>query len=164
MLALVIPALLRWTHRKLPARARRRLDTGDLVQEALVGVLQHMPDLERRAPGDVEAYVIQSIRNRIRDEIRRSGLGEVAGAAKTDARASGEPSPLERAIESDHQRKFEWALAQLEPDERELVIGRVELDLSYDELAAALGKPSTDAARVATRRAMLKLARVLGEG
>jgi DNA-directed RNA polymerase specialized sigma24 family protein len=44
---------------------------------------------------------------------------------------------------------------------REAIIGRVELGLSYAELAAAMGRPSADAARMAVGRALLKLAKRL---
>ena len=53
---------------------------------------------------------------------------------------------------------YEQALTRLKPEEREAVIGRVELGLSYDELALALEKPTADAARKAAQRALVRLA------
>jgi DNA-directed RNA polymerase specialized sigma24 family protein len=43
-------------------------------------------------------------------------------------------------------------------EEREAVVGRIELGLSYDELALALDKPTADAARKAAQRALVRLA------
>jgi len=41
--------------------------------------------------------------------------------------------------------------------DREALVGRIELGLSYAELGSALGKPSADAARMAVGRAILRL-------
>jgi RNA polymerase sigma-70 factor (ECF subfamily) len=49
-------------------------------------------------------------------------------------------------------------LSRLRPDDREVVIARVEMDMSYEEIAQLLGKPSADAARMAVHRALLRLA------
>jgi DNA-directed RNA polymerase specialized sigma24 family protein len=45
----------------------------------------------------------------------------------------------------------------LKAHEREAIIGRFELGLSYEELAAALQKPSGEAARKTTERAVRRL-------
>ena len=46
---------------------------------------------------------------------------------------------------------------RLREDEREMLIGRLEMGLSYDELAEASGRPTADAARRAAQRALVKL-------
>jgi len=163
LFARLLPLLLRWTHRRLPARARRRMDSGDLVQEALIGAFQRLPDLESRAPESLLPYLHQAIRNRIRDEIRRAAKVESGGTA--DERAPDRsPSALDHAIRAEHDERFRCALARLDPAERELVSGRFERQLSYEELAAATGRPTAEAARAATRRATLKLARLIDGG
>ena len=50
-----------------------------------------------------------------------------------------------------------------EPGEREAIVGRVELGLSYVELAQAQNRPTAAAARMAVARALLKLARHMGD-
>ena len=55
---------------------------------------------------------------------------------------------------------YEAALQRLPAGERELIIARVEMGLTYAELADAAGKPSADAARMAVTRALLRLAAV----
>ena len=161
-LGLLLPMLVRWTHRRLPARARRRMDSGDLIQEALIGALQHLPELEGHGPDALRAYVQQSIRNRIRDEIRRCDKVEVAGGDAAEA-ADETSSPLDRAISNQDQERYRAALARLSAGDRELVVGRLERGLTYDQLATASGKASPDAARVATRRAVDKLAKLLDD-
>ena len=68
-------------------------------------------------------------------------------------------SPLEEAIGHEAVERYEQALARLRPEEREAIIGRVEMGYSYEELADALGKPSSEAARKAAKRALVRLAR-----
>jgi RNA polymerase sigma-70 factor (ECF subfamily) len=54
--------------------------------------------------------------------------------------------------------RYEAALESLSPVEKEAVIGRIELGLSYRELAEALDKPTADAARMTVSRALVRLA------
>lgn len=54
--------------------------------------------------------------------------------------------------------QYERALAALRPEDREAIIARVEMGYSYEEMADLLGKPSTDAARKAAQRALVRLA------
>lgn len=53
---------------------------------------------------------------------------------------------------------IESALTRLRPEEREVIIARIEMGYSYEELAEALGKPSRDAARKTAERALIRLA------
>ena len=49
-------------------------------------------------------------------------------------------------------------------EDREAIIARVELGLSYEEMAEALNKPTPDAARKAAQRALVRLAEEMGIG
>ena len=51
---------------------------------------------------------------------------------------------------------------ELRPEERDLIVGRLELELSYEELAQAVGRPTANAARSAVVRAMIRLAEEMG--
>jgi RNA polymerase sigma factor (sigma-70 family) len=159
----ILPGISAWTHGRLPQRARRRVETGDLVQEAAVGALQKLPDELLARPDTVRAYLKQSIKNRIVDEIRRAGKVELPDYDSGELARDPSDSPLDRVIESEDRIRFRRALAVLDEDSQLLVVGRVDLDMSYDELALATGRASADAARVATRRAVLRLAREVGK-
>ena len=65
------------------------------------------------------------------------------------------------ASERENLERYEVALSELRQEEREAIIGRIEMGYSYQELAEALGKPSADAARKATQRALIRLAEEL---
>jgi RNA polymerase sigma-70 factor (ECF subfamily) len=96
--------------------------------------------------------------NRIRNEIRRASRHPAPETL--DSAAAGGLSPLEDLIGKQAVDAYDEAMGALEPHEREAIIGRVELGLSYEELAAAMGRPSPDAARMAVGRALLKLAQL----
>src|ERR1041385_6585665 len=66
-----LPGLKRWAHGRLPASARGSLDTGDLVQDAALHALGRLHAFEPRHVGAMQAYLRQSVINRIRDEVRR---------------------------------------------------------------------------------------------
>jgi RNA polymerase sigma-70 factor (ECF subfamily) len=95
--------------------------------------------------------------NRIRNEIRRA-RSRPAGAELDSAVEDAGTSPVDRAIGEQTRERYEHALLKLTPDERELVVARVELGLTYQEMAEMLSKPSSDAARMAVARALVRLA------
>jgi RNA polymerase sigma-70 factor (ECF subfamily) len=153
------PRLERWASGRLPGYARSLLDTGDLVQETLVRALEGLDQIEVRGPGVFQAYVRQAILNRIRDQVRwarRRPSVEVPENVEDKT-----PSPLELAIGSDVLDRYERALVELSEGERRLLHLRVELDFGYEEIAAIMERNSPDAARIATRRALRKLAEIM---
>lgn len=130
------------------------------MQDAVVGLLGRRALLLPRDAGAIYSYLRASIRNRITDELRKAAteskhLRSCLGAASPAA------SPLDEALLRDERLAFNEALLVLEERERLLVTGRVELGFSYLELAAALGYGSPDAARMATKRAVLRIGRLM---
>jgi RNA polymerase sigma-70 factor (ECF subfamily) len=154
------PALRRWARGRLPGWARDILDTDDLVQETMMRTLKHLDVFEYRTDAALQAYLRQAVMNGIRNEIRRAHRHPKAEPLDSGAPAD-ELSPLETLIGRQNVEAYEQALDDLAPAEREAIVGRVELGLSYDELAWAMGRPSADAARMAVGRALVKLARLL---
>ena len=71
---------------------------------------------------------------------------------------------LEQAIGADNLRVYEAALLRLSPRDREAIVARLEMQCDYEELAEALGSPSPDAARMAVKRALLRLAEEMRRG
>ena len=155
------PRLERWAAGRLPLFARSLLDTGDLVQEALLGALESVDSIEIRGPGTFEAYVRQSILNRIRDQIRWARR-RVGSETASERLVDPSPSPLENAIGADVVLRYEEAMARLSPEDRQLLHLRIELDLSYEEIATVLARSSPNATRVAIQRSLGKLAEAMG--
>lgn len=149
--------LRRWVSGRLPRWARDLADTDDLVQDTLLRSFPKISEFEVRGPGALQAYLRQAVLNRLRDELRRKGRPTDRLDAQ-DVELVAPESPLEDAIGREAAERYQMALGRLRPDHREAVVGRLEMDYTYEELAEVLGKPSADAARKATRRALLRLA------
>jgi RNA polymerase sigma-70 factor (ECF subfamily) len=138
-------------------------DTHDLVQETLLQTFKKIDTFDYRGEGALQAYLRQVLVNRIREELRRTAR-RPDGTDLDENHVDPAPSPLETAIGQQALDTYERALERLSESDREAVIARVEMGLSYEELAAATGKPTADAARKAARRAVIRLAEEMNRG
>lgn len=158
-------SLRRWARGRLPRWARSMTDTADIVQDVLMRSFRRLDLFEDRGKGTLQAYLRRGVENRILDEMRRvrrrpfiedeDAAGEVA-----DDRAS----PFDRVMDVEQEEKYKRALTTLTEDERLLIVGRLELGYSYEQLALITNRPTKDAARVALHRAVLKMAERLSGG
>jgi RNA polymerase sigma-70 factor (ECF subfamily) len=133
-----------------------------LVQDTLLHAFRKLDGFENRGEGALQAYLRTALMNRIRDELRRADRRPAPAPIDLSAPDPGE-SPLEAAVGAEVLAHYERVLATLSESDRELVVARVELGMTYAEIAEATHKPSIDAARMAVGRALLKLAEGLGE-
>jgi RNA polymerase sigma-70 factor (ECF subfamily) len=161
LLARYMQPLRRWASGRLPAWARDFLDTDDLVQDTLLKTVRNVGGFEPRESGSFHAYLRTGLKNRIRDALKHASREPAAGALERTP-SDPAPSPLEQTIGKRALERYEHALEQLQEDEREAVVARIELGLSYAEVARAVGKPSSDAARMMISRALVRLAREMG--
>ena len=149
--------LQRFARGRLPGWARDLADTDDLVQDALLQTFKRLNSFESRHPGALQAYLRQAVLNRLRDELRRQARAPTrVETADIDLESGG--SRLEEAVGLETMTAYEQALSRLKLEEREAVIGRLEMGFTYEELALALEKPTPDAARKAAQRALVRLA------
>jgi len=155
--------LRRFAHGRLPPYARDLFDTDDLVQVTLIKAFQHMGQFEQRGEGAFFAYLRQITLNKIRDEIRRVSRRPDRTEFK-DSIASSARSPMEEAIGHEALDRYESALLAMTEAQRGLVVMRLELGLSYREIAESTGSPSENAARMAVARAVMRLAEQMDEG
>lgn len=163
LFARYLPRLHRWASGRLPRWARDSVETQDLVQETLLQTFKQIGKFEPQREGAFQAYLRQAVMNRIRDELRK--FARRPAAAIADERLpSDEPSPLESAIGTEAFERYEAALGQLRDIEREAIVARVEMECTYEEMAAMLDLPSADAARKTAQRALVKLARGMSTG
>jgi RNA polymerase sigma-70 factor (ECF subfamily) len=151
-----LPSLKRWAHGRLPAAARGSLDTEDLVQESAMHVLRRLDVFEPRHVGAMQAYLRQSVINRIRDEVRRIGRQQPPVELPDDV-PGDHTSPLELAIQSEAYERYRHALTTLSPRERELIVARVEIQWSLAEIAQRFSMRTVDGARMAVSRAVKRL-------
>ena len=146
-----LSALQKWARGRLPGVSLDLTDTDGLVEDALLKTLNGPEDAEHLRTGNVLGYLRQAVLSRVREE---------SGA--TSASATGPVrSPIEELIGGEILERFEKALDELEPADREAAIARIELDLGYDEIAQLLGKPDPEAARTAVSEALVRLAQAM---
>ena len=163
LVARYLPRLRRWASGRLPRWARDMSDTEDLVQESMLQTFKRIDRIDVAHEGALQAYLRQAVINRIRDQFRRAG--RVPPPAELDTQHPGrDASPLELAIGREAVERYERALERLRPEDRAAIVALVEMDCSNEEIAAALNKPSANAARMTVERALVKLAREMGQG
>ncbi len=162
LLGRYLAPLTRWARGRLPRWARQMRDTDDLVQESVMQTLRHIDTFEPTRDGGFHAYLRRAVQNRLIDEVRR------ASRAPHDPLDTSfpdpQPSPIEEVIGRQALDRYEAAMAQLAPDEREAVVSRIEFGCSYAQIAASMDRSSPDAVRMMISRALLKIAKVMHEG
>ena len=159
----VRPRLRRWASGRLPVWARDVADTDDLLQDTLVSAVRNLDDFVPAHEAAFTIYLRQSFMNRVRDEIRRVGRRPAHdGLDLAQHVAAPDQSVLHALVGRGEHARYESALARLAPQEREAIIGRLELHYSFQDLADALGRPSADAARKFVQRAVVRLAELMG--
>jgi len=151
-----LPGLRRWAHGRLPPAARASLDTQDLVQETVLHVLRRLDHFEPRHVGAMQAYLRQSVINRIRDEVRRIGRHPTPVDLPDDL-ASEIPSPLEEAVRAEAYDRYRAVLMQLSPRDREMIVARIEAQWNLGEIAQRFNMRTVDGARMAVTRALRRL-------
>lgn len=164
LFARYFPRLRRWAAGRLPRWARDMADTTDLVQESLFNAFRRLDRFEPRRKGALQAYLCEAVRNRLRDEMRRTSRSPKREELASDTLVDAQPSPLELAIGKEAAQRYLNALSRLRDDDQQAIVARVELGYSYDQIALVLGKATSDAARMVVTRALVRLAAEMGEG
>jgi len=157
LFARYLPRLRRWAHGRVPLWARNSVDTGDLVQETALRAYANLPHFEpHHNKGALFGYLRRALINRIHDQFRHASRHPAPSELDENSLDPGS-SPLESAIDEEDRRRYDAAVQRLRPSDRAAIIGRVELGYSYEQLALILEKPTPEAARLAVRRALLRL-------
>ncbi len=154
-----LPALKRWAHGRLPAWGRDLSETDDLVQVTLMRALRNLGEFAPERQGAFLAYLRQILVNALRDELRRNqrSVHEELGPEFVDPRTEGRAPALDRET----QLAYEAALGSLEQRQQQAVVLRLEFGMTFPEVAAELGMPSANAARMLVSRGLLKIAQVM---
>ena len=130
-------------------------DAADAVHDSFARVLAK-PDAYDADKGPLKPWFYRVVRNRCFDMLRRRRDSEPA-----DTLMDAAPTPEERADIEQRSARVKAALAKLTRDQREIVVLRDFLDLSYAEIADVLDvAPGTVMSRI--HRARLSLKEVLG--
>lgn len=122
------------------AQTRTITDSLQLGVEAALSRIRRLTGLDLRYARPLRHYLRQAIQ----DCIEHAELQPSAG------------------VDPDGLRRYRWACRRLLPSDRELIVAKVELGYSYDQLALATDRSSAPAARSAVRRALLRLVKEMG--
>jgi RNA polymerase sigma factor (sigma-70 family) len=152
-----LKSLTRYAAGRLPPAVRGMLETQDLVLEAVQRGMSRLHEFEVRHPGALIGYMRTILRNLIVDHVR-TAIRRPQAVSLDDQQADRGQSPLERVLDEEQRELYETALGRLKPRDAALVTLKIEEQLGYDEIAVELGLHSGNAARVAVKRAVVRLA------
>jgi len=138
-------------------RVRTDAEAEDVTSEVFQRALAAMPRYEPRRPFLAFLYTIA--RNVVIDRQRRAR--PEASFEDALAHPSDAPGPEERATASDEARELRAAIAQLTPDQQEVMVLKLQ-DLSVKEIAGITGKRESTV-RGLHMRALAALREILGE-
>lgn len=155
------PWLRRVARGRLPRFARAVVDTSDLVQDVLHQTFTRLTRFEPRHEGAFRAYLRRAVENRIRDEMRRAARHPETVEVDERSRSSGGAPQLQQLLDDETWTRYLEGLKRLSPRDRRLVVGRAEHGYTYKQLALVEDLPTEDAARMALRRALLRLTKVM---
>jgi len=156
---------------RMGAEIRPRLDSMDLVQDALFSALGGLKDFTYKNEGDFLRWLTKITQNQLRDnldklytnkrdirkEIRLENYGPTTGGGFV-----GNPGPIADTTPSvimskkEDLDKLEKAIDKLKPDYREVIVLAKIDGLTYKEIADKLGKTIDSVAHLLSR-AMLAL-------
>ncbi|MFT4841806.1 MAG: RNA polymerase sigma factor (sigma-70 family) [Planctomycetota bacterium] len=154
------------THR-MGAELRGRADVDDVVQCALLAVFQHGPRFDIEDSEHYRAVLIRIVENTIRKMIRDgrrqkrwSGREEPLPSGSVVVLTAGVTQPVSAADRNERRAWLQLAMELLEPAEREIVLGRQWLGLTFKELGDQSGI-SEEAARKRFDRSVARLAQLV---
>jgi RNA polymerase sigma factor (sigma-70 family) len=131
LFARYLSPLRRWASGRLPRWARDIADTQDLVQEVVLDTLKRLDLFEPQHDQALRAYLHRAVLNRVKNEFRRRA-SRPAPAPLEDSSPDPGPSPHDLAVDHEQLERYEAALFRLAPIDREAIVSRLELGLTYD--------------------------------
>lgn len=141
------------------------MDTSDLVQEALQHTLARLSNLRLAHVGALRIYLRRCVQNRIADHLRRAKFRQNVVPPGESLRLSDEAAPqIQQLIDDEFWQRYLEGLKRLTPRHRRLVVGRLEFGYSYQQLALLERASTPDAARMAFKRALVRLSAVMPDG
>jgi len=161
LLALVRPGVVRYCRARLGRIAGAFATADDVAQEVCLAVLKALPRY-RDQGRSFTAFVFGIAAHKVADTLRALYRGPVSAPLDSIVeRADPEPGPEQQVIASDLARRLSELLSHLSDTHREIVVLRVAVGLSAEEVGAVLGM-SAAAVRVTQSRALTRLRALAG--
>ncbi|GAA4713174.1 RNA polymerase sigma factor ShbA [Phytohabitans rumicis] len=160
LLAQLRPGLVRYCRARLGRIGGAYTTADDVAQEVCLGVLRALPRY-RDEGRPFSAFVYAIAANKVADA-QRAAIRDAA--TPTDAvvdRPDDGPGPEQQAVATDLARRLSALLDRLPPAQREIVLLRVAVGMSAEEVGAAMGMTAA-AVRVAQSRGLARLRTLAG--
>ncbi|MBE1489924.1 RNA polymerase sigma factor ShbA [Plantactinospora soyae] len=161
LLAEVRPGLVRYCRARLGRIGGAYATADDVAQEVCLAVLRALPryrDEGRPFSAFLYGIAAHKVADAQRAAIRDSAV--TAPAALPDG-PDADPGPEQRAVATDLARRLSALLARLTEVQREIVLLRVAVGLTADEVGVIVGM-SAAAVRVTQSRALARLRALAG--
>jgi RNA polymerase sigma-70 factor (ECF subfamily) len=126
--------------RPLTLYARQWLDdhaAADVVQDAFLKLFG-----QKRRPADARAWLFRAVRNAALNELRRRRTHARHGAAIAAGRGEWFEQQLDDVIDA---KAVQEALAELPPEQSELIVMRIWGQMTYEQMAEVAGVPLSTA-------------------
>jgi RNA polymerase sigma-70 factor (ECF subfamily) len=152
-----IDRLERWAGERLRPAVRHS------VQSTLLDTLHNLESFDPDASAAFQTVVRKELLE-LSHSAPASSSSEHAPPPDAERDVDRELSPVERALGSGALERYERALERLPAELREAVVARIEMGLSYPNIALELGRKSPEAARELVHAAILRLAEEMRKG
>jgi RNA polymerase sigma-70 factor, ECF subfamily len=156
LLAAVRPSIVRYCRARLGRIGGAYTTADDVSQEVCLAILRALPryrDQGRPFAAFAFGIAAHKVADAQRAAVRHVGLEPVDGLHDRPDHA---PGPEQQAVAADLSRRLYRLLRHLSDAHREIIVLRVAVGLSADEVGAILGM-SAAAVRVAQSRALARL-------
>jgi RNA polymerase sigma-70 factor (ECF subfamily) len=162
LLAQVRPGLVRYCRARLGRIGGAYATADDVAQEVCLALLRALPryrDQGRPFSAFVYGVAAHKVADAQRAAIRDSAI--TVSTALPDDEPDTAPGPEQRAVATDLARRLSALLARLPEVQREIILLRVAVGLTADEVGAIVGM-SAAAVRVYQSRALTRLRALAG--
>ncbi|MCO1594525.1 RNA polymerase sigma factor ShbA [Micromonospora sp. RHAY321] len=163
LLSTVRPGLVRYCRARLGRVGGAYTTADDVAQEVCLAVLKALPRY-RDQGRPFSAFVFAIAANKVADAQRAAIRGAAIAVPDSDLEQEDTtPGPEQQAVATDLARRLSALLHRLPDAQREIIILRVAVGLTAEEVGAILGM-SAAAVRVAQSRALARLRTLAGDG
>ena len=144
------------------SRLNGKLEPDDLVSETFAKSWKHHAHLRGESTFQVAKWLLTIMTNTFRDACRRGGLQEEPEAYYPDEIATFE-TPLTNAESVEEEIKLHAKLAELDEDDREIIVLRYWHQMTHEEIGQKLGRSRLSITRQ-LQKAIPKLQRMMERG
>jgi RNA polymerase sigma-70 factor (ECF subfamily) len=134
--------------------SRSPVDADDIVQEAMLRAFRAFDGVRAET---IKPWLLAIVRNCFRDHAAKARRTQPIDDDHVRTLAADVPDPESEAAWASERRRLDAMLARLPPEFREALVLREIEEMSYREIAEAIGAPiGTVMSRLARARALLK--------